>query len=145
MRFRNSLGLMIFVLFQKLRKMAFVPGHKVIRSGRIRACDKDVVGGIGCNLKQVRCNRNPTMVSNQPKELLPEPPPNLESRPRKNHAVFRQNLVGNVPPGGLSNREQEHGPLQSFHPERGRHHHVRVENQPKWHHRFLDCCAALMI
>jgi len=57
--------------------MTFVAGHKIIRSGRIGAFDKDVVGGIGCNLRQVRRKDNPAMILDQLKELLPEAPPNL--------------------------------------------------------------------
>jgi hypothetical protein len=91
--------------------MTFVAGHKVIRSGRISAFDKDVVGGIGCHLRQVRRNNKPAMISNQLKELLPEAPPNLEFAPRQNRAVFGHNLVRNVPPGRLGNRQQEHCPL----------------------------------
>ena len=62
--------------------MTFVAGDKVVRSGRIGAFDKDVVGGIGCNLRQLRRNDNPAVLSNQLKELLPETPPNLEFGPR---------------------------------------------------------------
>jgi hypothetical protein len=91
--------------------MTLVAGHEVISSGRISAFDEDVVGGIGRNLRQVRWNHNPTMTTKQLKELLPEAPPNPEFGPAKNHAVFRHNLVGNVPPGGLSKRKQQHSPL----------------------------------
>lgn len=86
--------------------MTFVAGHKVIRSGRISAFDKDVVGGVGCNLRQVRCNDNPTMIPNQLQKLLPKTLPNLELGARKNRPIFRHNLVRNVPPRGLSNRKQ---------------------------------------
>jgi hypothetical protein len=62
--------------------MTFVAGHKVIRSGRISAFDKDVVCRVGCNLRQVRRNDNPTMILNQLQKLLPKALPNLELGPR---------------------------------------------------------------
>src|SRR5208282_1817204 len=70
------------------RETTFIARHQVVGARRISACNKDVVRGIGCYLRQVGRNDNARMVLDQLEQLLPEAPANLQLRACQDRSVF---------------------------------------------------------
>ena len=132
-------------LFPEPWKMPLVAGNQVVSAGGVSALQEVVVVRIPGDLEPTHWVHKLRMILYELEKLLAKASSDLEFPARKNFAVFRQNCIGDVEPGGFGQRNHKYCALKSVRFQSRRNDDMCVDDEPERNHRRFGFCARVAL